>query len=334
MWEVLVANDFLTRFESSCGSAASPPAHRWTCGPGRGNASSSSEMAIHRELKAVKTQKPGTTWVCNYIDLTSERLDFFKIQKQGSCISPYSSWGPGPASFPDGHRRSNGNSQECLGTPLHTHSPHIHPHLTSDRAELSETEVKERWHSRVTGNPSVSSGDVNFQFHRHAELSHVFHVKHEEMGEKTLESSGFWKLTGLYLSATYTTLKGHEKDRSSFSEEIHWGYKKSGFHCGTKQCSWVINDFGISLRILLIVAGINLITRDRSFILARGILPILKYTVPPQMYWHSKANSFVFVVHLRHLGLRSKENSEFQLLCHVGSAAAWQPSSCLVWTLL
>lgn len=61
MWEVLVANDFLTRFESSCGSAASPPAHRWTCGPGRGNASSSSEMAIHRELKAVKTQKPGTS---------------------------------------------------------------------------------------------------------------------------------------------------------------------------------------------------------------------------------------------------------------------------------
>ena len=31
---------------------------------------------------------------------------------------------------------------------------------------------------------------------------------------------------------------------------------------------------------------------------------------PPQKYWNGKANSFVFVIHWRHLGLRSKEEYE------------------------
>lgn len=56
---------------------------------------------------------------------------------------------------------------------------------------------------------------------------------------------------GWYLPAPYTTLKGHEKDGYSSSEEIRWGYKKSGFHCRAKQSTWVINDFGLSLWILI-----------------------------------------------------------------------------------
>lgn len=51
----------------------------------------------------------------------------------GFCISPYSSEGPAPASYPGVHRRSSGNSPECSNTPLHRHPSHTHPHLTSDR---------------------------------------------------------------------------------------------------------------------------------------------------------------------------------------------------------
>lgn len=51
---------------------------------------------------------------------------------KSSCISPYSSGGPGPASCPDDHHRSNGNSLECSDTPLHTHLTHTHPHLISE----------------------------------------------------------------------------------------------------------------------------------------------------------------------------------------------------------
>lgn len=46
----------------------------------------------------------------------------------------------------------------------------------------------------------------------------------------------------------------------------------------------MIDDFGLRLQILLIVVGINLTKRDRTFILALDSLPILKYTVPLQKY--------------------------------------------------
>lgn len=118
-----------------------------------------------------------------------------------SCISPYSSWGPGPASCPDGHHRSNGNSLECLDTPLHTHPPHTHPHLTSDRAgfgdrsegEMAVMSYRESESSRV---PSV---DMNFQRWKKKNISSISMKKHQmyflsrNQGMKTtLESSGFW----------------------------------------------------------------------------------------------------------------------------------------------
>lgn len=58
---------FLTQFEFSCENAALPPAHHWTCGPGRGNESSSSEMVKYRELKAanIQTEKKTRNKKCN-----------------------------------------------------------------------------------------------------------------------------------------------------------------------------------------------------------------------------------------------------------------------------
>lgn len=73
--------NFLTQSESSCGNEASPPAHHWTYGPGRGNESSSSETASYRELKAVKTQtdrKQAKDNTCCYFKLCLTQWKWYK----------------------------------------------------------------------------------------------------------------------------------------------------------------------------------------------------------------------------------------------------------------
>lgn len=212
-------------------------------------------------------------------------------------ISPYSSWGPGSASCPDDRHSSNGNSRECSDTPLHTHPPHTHPHLTSDRARwrhkregemkvmsavYRESESSRSYQSPISGGIRQNMWKTSVP---QAWKNIMSFLSTYQGMQITLESSGLWRRLDGYLPAPYTTLHGHEKvgyNKCWFSEEGHWGYKKSVFHCRAEQGTPVINDFGLSLWILILIMMLwlfillcYLIKYQDSICLALDILPFL-----------------------------------------------------------